>query len=504
MSSDVDHYVARLVIPKADGEFSVGSAYPIKPGVLLTAKHNVYDKDSDSKIFPEVIWKNNSAKNPEKESKVTEIAFIDDIDGIDVDLAVIYAETPDDTPDAQLLFSIPASHTLCTVYGFPRSSESPEGRKLDSESGKINGKITQDFRVKVTVDADRDYLSLWKGISGGPVFDLDNRLIGIIYETPNISDKDSNVNKDCSSNSDDDFPQGEVKSTIYAVSIPFLWEQSGFFKQLFFSDNELLEKNKELIANKLRDDDLSTICADLFSVDIGDVGHHYCNLLFSGRWHEALMNLIKLSNRLVGNNYPNAVDVIEDLLNLSVSSLYQTGIVHFRKNNKVVTTPLALDVELSLDCKTLPSLVHRNRRSNLETIQGKNAVYCKDLSVKESGLDINAATHDAIKSLDLAVGLLHKKADPRSEVNLSNCRDENVVSLLNEQIALNNDIALDEVVYLARNLDDKYSNITDDIKIEIQKLLPDLPIGEYNLQPTKDEQRLIAIVIKILNLLKGK
>lgn len=199
---------AQIFIPTTDGEWTLGTAYPIAEGLVITARHVVFPDDRDASTLGEVVWPEcKTSGNPFK-SDIKEILFSGDKD---IDIAVVVCDTPPQV-SASLILSAkdPVAGEAWDSFGYPRAGENKKGiREEIPDMGKFFSQNPNKLKLHLTTEGIAITPELWKGMSGALVFNRKTgKLVGVISEVP------KNFN-----------------GRLYAVSIPYLLRTNDDFKK---------------------------------------------------------------------------------------------------------------------------------------------------------------------------------------------------------------------------------------------------------------------------------
>lgn len=233
--------VAKVITSNTNGKPTIGTAYPIRQGVIITACHVVPDLGKPEKTC--LQWRRDDEKDPSLESSLTKILYYNE----DYDILIAECETPENTPVINFQSSYPSTtDDHWESHGYARSGkqEETQTRNKESSSGKFETPQNDHHIQQLILNKGLSNDNLWKGMSGAPVFLADMNIISaIITNTPDQYGKGISIQEKC----------------LYSISIPYLFEnlpskeKEEFFKALGLDacKTTYLEKQKELLKKLL-------------------------------------------------------------------------------------------------------------------------------------------------------------------------------------------------------------------------------------------------------------
>lgn len=213
-----DSLIAKIEIPttiqKDDGSFAkgIGTAYPIGKGIVITARHVLYPEQVEHGAMPKLIWKKSDEEEPYHQSVASKIIFEDER----FDIALLACEVPKTVENKVILSSrFPDSDEGWESFGFPKGGKKAGERIKKPAKGQCFSPDHDSYIQELKSDGNADDFTLWKGMSGAPVFSNKTKmLIGILIRTPDRY----KVNPEK--------PESEYKDTfnnrLIAASIPYL------------------------------------------------------------------------------------------------------------------------------------------------------------------------------------------------------------------------------------------------------------------------------------------
>ena len=168
-------FVGKIVTPKAGGGFIIGTAYPIRERVIITARHVIPDIKQCQNTW--LRW-----EGVDDKKHILEILY----ESEDHDVVIAACETPPNVPGVIITKDRPSSTQKWTSFGYAKSAvdEEKKNRELETAGGTYfdapKGSNIQQLKSKADV-TDNDF---WKGMSGAPIFTADtNHLTAIFLET---------------------------------------------------------------------------------------------------------------------------------------------------------------------------------------------------------------------------------------------------------------------------------------------------------------------------------
>ena len=166
-----------LITKHTDGrpQCAIGTGYPVREGLVLTAWHVLYPKNRDETAKPQLSWCMQDKGEPYHTDAMGEVVYENE----QYDLALIRCNTPSLTETVQLAAQVPRSKEAWESLGYPNGGRDDEGvRSKTSADGTV--KPDQGGHVRHLGVADHVPPEIWQGMSGAPVFKLhSNTLLGV-------------------------------------------------------------------------------------------------------------------------------------------------------------------------------------------------------------------------------------------------------------------------------------------------------------------------------------
>ena len=185
MNSDL---IAKVEVPttvKDDaGELcnAIGTAYPLHDGWVITTRHVLYPKDKhgNSLLNPEgkrvLSWQHGNAE-PYHWCENSTIEF----ECERTDIALLKADTPEGVKAVIPCFNPPAAGEKWGSIGYPKAGKTSEKERVKTPEHHEFLADTNEYYQGLKTGESLADVSLWKGMSGAPVFRLGmNELAGVI------------------------------------------------------------------------------------------------------------------------------------------------------------------------------------------------------------------------------------------------------------------------------------------------------------------------------------
>lgn len=218
----------------------IGTGYPVRDGLVLTAQHVVFPEDLDTKKPIKLIWKREDAPEAFLERDVIKIEFYDK----DLDIALLTCDISElDLPPMILSESdkFSGDGKRWKSHGYLTAGKA-QGIRIKNPAGGTFFSSNPSHHVKwLMSDGNVDDDILWQGMSGAPVFDEMDRLAAVITKTP------AGYNKS----------EGKLvpkyKDRLLATSIPYLLTlgKCDVFRKVFINHEQA---TKILPPTKMGDD----------------------------------------------------------------------------------------------------------------------------------------------------------------------------------------------------------------------------------------------------------
>ncbi|WGZ93134.1 MAG: serine protease [Candidatus Thiothrix putei] len=197
---------------------AVGTVYPIRDGLVLTARHVLYHDSINAEQQRIFSWRRSDEDAPYHQVVVTQTDIVFEDENFDV--AVVRCDTSKlKLPLSVLSDVFPKPKESWTAMGYPRAGVEATQRKKTPAGGTCFTPDEDYYIQQLVSEGDADVGTLWKGMSGAPVFSCQTgKLLGVLIRTPNQYDK---VIK---------YADGQKTTTVeavfenrlVAVSIPYL------------------------------------------------------------------------------------------------------------------------------------------------------------------------------------------------------------------------------------------------------------------------------------------
>lgn len=232
-------FVAKVVTKIGGGKLKMGTAYPIREGVILTAYHVIPDIDDFQQSYLKWV-RDDQVDEGENVTPhhLTEILYVSE----KYDVLIAKCKTPDHSPDVTVSLDMPKSDEKWESLGYPKSGiDNEKGVRLkDPAGGEYFFQKEDHWEQHLESKADPDKTSLWQGMSGAPVFTVGTKqLTAIITKVPAEED-----------------PQH--KDRIYVTSLAYLLNKlkdNTKFQTAIYGDahscQEYIEAQQSLLLRKL-------------------------------------------------------------------------------------------------------------------------------------------------------------------------------------------------------------------------------------------------------------
>ena len=227
-------YVAKIEVPTTtlkqgstdQYETVIGTGYPIRDGLLLTAWHVVFPSDRDSEKPIRIIWKREDESEAFHESKVTKIECAEE----KFDVALLACDTTKLALPPSILADPGQFHIdgkRWKSHGYPTAGKE-RGIRIKNPAGGVFLSANPSHHIQwLNSDGNVSEDELWQGMSGAPVFDEKNKLVAIIVKTP----ADYCDEKGCL--------KPEYNERLLSVSLPYLLNEGKCpkFRSAIFNEN---------------------------------------------------------------------------------------------------------------------------------------------------------------------------------------------------------------------------------------------------------------------------
>lgn len=191
-----------------DGRFkkAVGTAYPIRDGLVLTARHVLYHDNINAEKERIFSWRLSDADEPYHTAVVTQTDIV--FEDADFDVAVVRCDTSKLTLPLGILGEIfPDEGDGWKSRGYPRAGVEAGKREQVRAGGEFTATDARDRTLDLRVKDKAAQSVLWKGMSGAPIFHLrTNKLVGVWVRGANLDENNREV----------------FEERLVAASIPYL------------------------------------------------------------------------------------------------------------------------------------------------------------------------------------------------------------------------------------------------------------------------------------------
>lgn len=189
---------------------SMGTGYPVRDGLILTARHVLYCEKMNAASERVLSWQRSDEAEPYYVTKIQQSAIV--FESVEFDIALVACDTERlGKIPVVLEEAFPSSDIRWKSFGYPRAGKEAGVRIKTPAKGTFFDPDRDYYVQQLTSEGNATESALWKGMSGAPVFRSDtNKLVGVLIRTP-IKYKDTEQNLD-----------DVFKDRLIAVSIPYL------------------------------------------------------------------------------------------------------------------------------------------------------------------------------------------------------------------------------------------------------------------------------------------
>lgn len=463
--------VAKVVTKLDDKKLKIGTAYPIRQNVVITAYHAIPDITQYQNT--QIKWIQGELTSP-----ITKILY----ESKTHDVVIAECQTPPDIPVIDISVSPPGSSEHWDSYGFPDAGidDLKKVRAKTPAGGQYLLQSDESCEMHLVVGSDAAETQLWRGMSGAPVFTSGtNRLTGIICQVP-----------------DNENPG--FKNRIYATSLSQL---------MMMEQKEAQEGNplKHAIVGNLQCDDYLKQQQALLTKELGNVAkdstEYYTAI--AKQWNkDANVSAESLSQLLVNDLSEASGSCIEKLRLASEAHIK----AHREQAEILLLSLLACRAQidtwdgdslhqLSVRKRLLCELKLANRygvnpvlaRIGKE-VAGKHAIH--DHSSKEVGFDPKANAVEQAKSIAY---YLYKKFDDDFDLDEM---DQDEWDGLDVELKSRREGDFAELIRFELNMrkDAEHPLADEVVRRELYQLLPSLPIALYGEKAEVNENTITAQV----------
>lgn len=455
--------VAKVVTSTGSRNFKIGTAYPIRKNVVITAFHVIPDINSFQATTIE--W-------GEKESPVISILYSDK----DNDIVVLECETPEGIPVVDVCRYAPLSTEHWDSFGFPDAGIDHllEVRKKTPAGGNYLVQSDESCEMHLEVGSDAAETQLWRGMSGAPVFTAGtNQLTGVICRVPD--------------NENPDF-----KNRIYATSISQLLKTDPLFQSAIATNNEhdqyigkqQLALEKELAELKDGSDAFYQALAKEFGQDSSVKPGVLCQSMLDAHAKLATQSIenLRLASEPFMKNMRERCELL--LLHLLATKAPNDIWSGDSFHDLSVRTRMLCELKLSTRYQVTPRLTQIGKGE----IAGLHAIH--DHSSKEVGFDPEKNAQEQAKSIAYHI---YMRADDEYGIDEMEQEDWQAV---NESLSTRRKGEHPELIRFELNAqkESEHPLASEEVRSELYKLLPALPIVLFGSQTEEGEKSLRAQV----------
>jgi len=486
------------LVAKIYNNGDLGTAYPIGPNLLMTARHVIEDVNwHDGGVVVE--WPEIKASNGKPlTASATRIVFDGeehaDSEQLKCDLAVLYCDLPPEvnlkSTSSIISNQYANSRTGWETAGYPNvnsnNQDSATGQfSVDLEKATI--KLTLDDTIDPTVAQANGLQNGWGGMSGAPVFDLASGKIQAI-----ITDHNQWMQKQ-----------------LIGVSVPYLVNRSQKFREITGIESHI-QKHQKFVAEQKRQisDVLSKMTTQdaLFKQIAGQLSLNVANITNQ-----------KLTDKLLEAFKEDDLAVLDVLLRAGADAFKQDSGELLRQNlrqlfclfaglmapechaikqaliNLPVRTAMAAELSLAVLYDTNPEFVRNDGK-----VHGRHTINAA-VFTRETGWSQAEFIKDATETIYKAI---HKAPPPEP-------LDAFELEALNSTIKQRQNRSLNQLHRLELNRRD--ANLTNNPLLDTANCqalnaadcLPDLPIVHYGEAAAEKEAKLSAKLTELFNILES-
>ena len=165
----------------------VGTGYPLRDGLVITARHVLYYDKTDEKgkrvqMNPErkriLSWRNGNKEPAYFQRDIFESNIL--YENADYDIALIQVETPEETPVVIPYRELPPTNSNWESVGYAKGGKLSNGRREKIAAKGTFHKDTEAYKRHLDSGESAE-TDVWKGMSGAPIFKLNtNELVGVL------------------------------------------------------------------------------------------------------------------------------------------------------------------------------------------------------------------------------------------------------------------------------------------------------------------------------------
>ena len=165
----------------------IGTAYPLRDGLVITARHVLYYDETDSsgkrvQMNPDgkriLTWRRGDNEPAYFEREILQSNIL--LENADYDIALIQVETPNGTPAVFPCRDLPLTNSDWESVGYAKGGKLSDGKREKISAKGTFHKDTDAYKRHLD-SGEPTETPVWKGMSGAPVFKINtNELVGVI------------------------------------------------------------------------------------------------------------------------------------------------------------------------------------------------------------------------------------------------------------------------------------------------------------------------------------
>lgn len=449
--------VGKVVTDLGEGKYKIGTAYPIRHGVVITAYHVIPDIKNVQETLIE--WRG-------KESFITKVLY----ESEEHDVVVLACETTD-IPAIDVCRHAPESTERWDSIGFPDAGIDPIKNVRDKTpaGGHYIVQSDESCEMHLEIGSNTTENNLWRGMSGAPVFTVGtNQLTGIISQVP---DNENPV----------------FKNRIYATSIAQLLKISAKFRSATEIDTEcnkhrkkhqqaLLEELEEL---KESSSALYSSLATNFDEERSIKPEILCRIIVAKHASASTKSVEKL--RLACEPFMKSLRERCELLLLYLlaTKAPEDAWSGDSFHDLSVRTRMLCELKLAARYQITPKLTQVDKE-----IAGQHAIH--DHSSEEVGFK---ADDNALQQAKIIAYHIYKQTDEEYRIEEMDSEDWDAAddALKARRIGINPELIRFE---LNATRESEHPLASEEVRLAIHKLLPALPIAFFGSKSEDDEKKL--------------
>lgn len=480
--------IAKITVPRTDGEKRIGTGFPIGRDLLLTARHVVlFDKRDVSKPI-KVEWPD----LPDSELTLQTIDLAYD-GGNQFDVAVIRCTVPNglkippvtDLMDNQKIVSRDSWESA----GFPKienfAKTGPTGI-FGTDLEKMEIALTLDDTINPQIAKANGIENGWGGMSGAPIFSIGRKKLQAVVTNHNQW----------------------MQKQLIGVSLPWLLKNSDEFCKAVGFQQSSSRYDADKIKAHLSTIETSTLFTALadkfrpgFTKEAETVSQGIENAFNDDRFR--LLEDYRLVVEASLKSAPQDLSDARKLFLLLLASFAEQGGSEVRAalHRLNVRTRMAAEIELAAYYGLAPDLIQES--AGKEGLRGRYAI--ESDSLRETGWKPEAAAAEITKVVNKAVNKVYTAAhnqDPKSELDAFD-REELNETLLTRRKGSNPQLwrfevaSTDELMQTHPLHNDNVCAV-----LQGQEGLADLPIAHFGFGTANQEAKLNALVKEFFRILE--